>query len=205
MKTKQKIINQAIKTYNEQGVTNVTSRNLAETLGMSHGNLEYHFPNKEVLIKAIYKQMRSEVSGLYEVFDTDSNPIYNFNELLKGLEALHNKYSFFNLDLLEISRNFKEVDDQVKKTLELRKKQTAHFFNQFIAYGYFKDEMFEGMYMRLQHSIRILITFWKSQEEILPKFFTINNGDMAMYIWELLIPHMTEKGVAAYHEFVVNA
>ena len=66
MKTKQKIINQAITAYNAFGLTNVTSRDLAKDLGISHGNLQYHFKNKETLLLAIYNQMKTEISGIYE-------------------------------------------------------------------------------------------------------------------------------------------
>ena len=66
LNTKQKIVSQAITLYNAKGVTNVTSRHIAKTLHMSHGNLEYHFPNKEILLMAIYGQMRKEISNIYK-------------------------------------------------------------------------------------------------------------------------------------------
>lgn len=197
MKTKQKIINQAIEAFNEFGVKNVTHRDLAKSLGISPGNLDYHYKNKEALLKAIYKQMREDISEVYEVKIQD--PFLHFNALLLALENLNDTYSFFNLDLLEISRNFKEVDILLKRTLLIRKEQVAYFIKLFKEYEYFKPEINEGMYMRLQHTMRILITFWKSQQEILPNSNLGKNENMSFYIWELLLPHMTEKGLNAYN------
>jgi AcrR family transcriptional regulator len=198
LKTKQKIIVQAIAAYNANGVTNVTSRDLADSLGISHGNLEYHFKNKEVLLMAIYKQMRNDISEVYEEKGMNRDPFEHFNELLMKLEHFHDKYSFFNLDVLEISRNFKKVDNLLKKTFQIRREQMALFFRRFMDYGYFKAEIKEGHYMRLQHTIRIIITFWKSQNEVLPYSAFTANSNMTTYVWELLLPHMTSKGFLAY-------
>jgi hypothetical protein len=71
-------------------------------------------------------------------------------------------------------------------------------------FGYFKDEPNSGMYVRLQHTIRILITFWNSQQEVLPYFETTQNNTMSIYIWELLIPHMTKKGQETYKNLILG-
>lgn len=197
MKTKQKIINQAIISFNTHGIKNITKRDIAKSLSISVGNLDYHYKNKEALLKAIYKQMRRDISEVYMAKDID--PFIQFNELLLALEKLNDTYSFFNLDLLEISRNFKEVDTLLKKTFLIRREQVAYFIKLFKEYDYFKPEINEGMYMRLQKTMRILITFWKSQQEILSNYTSTKSEDMSLYIWELLLPHMTEKGLEAYN------
>lgn len=198
MKTKDKIIAKAIEMYNSLGVTNVSSRDIAAELSISHGNLEYHFKNKETLLMAIYEQMKKEISGIYENKEFISDPFIHFNELLIQLENLHKTYSFFNLDVLEISRNFEKVNELLKHTFQIRKDQMSHFYKRFRDYGYFKKEKQSGTYMRLQHTIRILITFWNSQQEILPYFSSKQHEPMSVYVWELLLPHMTDKGVNAY-------
>ena len=205
MNTKQRIIDRAIKLYNNQGVINITSRDLAKSLRMSHGNVEYHFPNKESLLKAIYDQMKREISGVYEEVKTPIDPFLHFNELLVRLEAFHKAYSFFNLDVLEISRNYKEVNQLLKNTFQIRRTQMIHFYGRFKEFGYFKEEINQGMYLRLEHTVRILITFWDSQREILPYFTLAQQGTMSTYIWELLVPHMTKKGMKAYRELVLNS
>lgn len=203
MKTKQKIINQAIASFNVAGIKNVTNRDLAKSLGISSGNLDYHFKNKEELLKAIYQKMREEITINYEEKNNSTNPFINFNELLLSLESFQIKYSFFNLDVLEISRNFPEVNTLLKSTLLIRKNQMTHFFRLFMEKKYFKDELSSGRYMRLQHTIRILITFWKSQQEVLAHFTSAQNCNMTTYIWELLIPHMTKKGLNSYNSLTL--
>ena len=41
MKTRDKIIEQAIELFNDKGAANVTSRHIAEAMDISHGNLCY--------------------------------------------------------------------------------------------------------------------------------------------------------------------
>ncbi len=200
MTTKQRIVNQAIESYNSYGVANVTSRDLAKTLGISHGNLDYHFPNKEALLIAIYKQMKKDASEIYSEKDLHENPFLHFNKLLRGLELFHKKYLFFNLDILEISRKYEKVGVLLGRTFLIRKSQMSGFYKRFMELGYFEDEVRPGVYLRLQHTIRIVITFWCSQKAILPYFEKTQRTSMSNYVWELLIPHMTKKGMMAYKD-----
>lgn len=205
MKTKDKIIEAAIRLYNEKGLSNVTSRHIAAEINISHGNLEYHFPNKEALLLAIYQQMRQEVSGFYEDQANDiSNPVEYLHKILVRLEEFQGKYMFFNLDVLEISRNYVKVNLLLKDTLQIRMIQMKALFQKFVELNYMEQEPAPGYYTRLQHTIRILITFWKSQEAVLTNFDFSRKGEMVKHVWELLIPHFTEKGKARYQSVIEN-
>lgn len=202
MTTKQRIINQAIKLYNDLGVANVTNRDIAKKLGISHGNLDYHYANKEALLLAIYKQMKKDASAYYREKGAKENPFVHFHELLMGLEKFHEKYLFFHLDVLEISRKYEAVGALLKKTFLMRKSQMINFHKQFADLGYFVEEENPDVYLRLQHTIRIIITFWCSQKEILPYSEAADKASMSLYVWELMIPHMTEKGLQAYENLI---
>jgi AcrR family transcriptional regulator len=56
MKTRDKIIQASIVLFNEQGERNVTTNHIAADLGISPGNLYYHFQNKEDIILSIYEE-----------------------------------------------------------------------------------------------------------------------------------------------------
>jgi AcrR family transcriptional regulator len=56
MKTRDKIIQASIVLFNEQGERNVTTNHIAADLGISPGNLYYHFRNKEDMILSIYEE-----------------------------------------------------------------------------------------------------------------------------------------------------
>jgi hypothetical protein len=50
----------------------------------------------------------------------------------------------------------------------------------------------------LQLSLRIIITFWKPQEAVLPSPSPGYATDMRTHLWHLLLPHFTARGLAAY-------
>jgi len=56
MKTRDKIIQASIALFNAQGERNVTTNHIAADIGISPGNLYYHFRNKEDIILSIYEE-----------------------------------------------------------------------------------------------------------------------------------------------------
>ncbi|GLR16516.1 TetR/AcrR family transcriptional regulator [Portibacter lacus] len=194
MKTKDKIILAAIQLYNEQGIQGVTSRQIATEIGISHGNLDYHFKNKEELIFAIYEQMRLEMTESYSATEENSSSLSNFYKLLVQIENFQYKYRFFNLDVLEISRAYPKITKLLKATLELRKKQMSGFYTAFVEDGYFIERP-PAVYERLMHTIRIIVTFWLAQQEVLTNYNLNTKGEMVQHISELIRPYLTQKGV----------
>ncbi|MEL6845130.1 MAG: helix-turn-helix domain-containing protein, partial [Bacteroidota bacterium] len=57
MKTRDKILQQARLLFNEKGLSLVSLRQIAKQLGMSDGNLRYHFKTKDELLQALYMEL----------------------------------------------------------------------------------------------------------------------------------------------------
>ncbi len=185
------------------GLFNVTSRDLAKALQMSHGNLEYHFPTKESLVLAIYQQMKREISGSYVGQENDtSQPLHHFQKLLLRLDDFQRDYSFFCNDVMEICRTYKKVNQDLNRNMRIRKAQMSRFFERFITKGYMRSEPSEGYYERLQHTIRIILTFWQPQEIVIRNFDFKGKGEMVRHVWELILPHFTQLGVLTYHKVI---
>jgi AcrR family transcriptional regulator len=58
VETRERIIDTAIRLFNEEGMGPVSTNHIARALGISPGNLYYHFRNKEEIIRAIYARLR---------------------------------------------------------------------------------------------------------------------------------------------------
>ncbi len=199
--TKEKIILEAVRMYNEFGAQNVTSRHIAAEIGISHGNLDYHYNTREDILEAIYQQMRAEMSEWYFLNGAGHMAFEQFHRLVLHLDEFQLKYRFFNLDVLEISRSYPRISELLQETLELRKDQMSDFFDEFVEDGLIVEKPENG-YSSLKHIIRILITFWLPQQEVLTSYKSPQSGEMAQYIWELIMPYMTTKGKEEYARVV---
>jgi len=63
MTTKERILDEALQLFNDDGVENVTTRHIAKSLGMSQGNLHYHYPTKNIVIETLFDQFLGEVQN----------------------------------------------------------------------------------------------------------------------------------------------
>lgn len=63
MKTYDKIIHESLKLFNEHGERSITTNHIAAHLGISPGNLYYHFRNKEEIIYQIFLQYEAFINS----------------------------------------------------------------------------------------------------------------------------------------------
>ena len=60
MKLKEKILIKAVELFNEKGIPSTSPNQIAAALGISTGNLTYHFKTKAILIKEVYERMDAD-------------------------------------------------------------------------------------------------------------------------------------------------
>jgi len=121
LQTKNKILQKAIKLFNESGTASVSMNALAESLGISAGNLQYHYKSKEDVIRAIYELMFADWQLIYAGMDESFN-IEKLRVLLKKNFNLTWKYRFFYREYAALLRN----DSQLSKRFrEVQKQRLA--------------------------------------------------------------------------------
>ncbi|MCD5977348.1 TetR/AcrR family transcriptional regulator [Pseudomonas quasicaspiana] len=64
MKTRDRILECALTLFNQQGEPNVSTLEIANELGISPGNLYYHFHGKEPLVLGLFERFQAELSPL---------------------------------------------------------------------------------------------------------------------------------------------
>ena len=64
--TRERILEAALKCFNQEGLESTSTRQIAAEAGISQGNLCYHFPDKAGLVEALYQQ-------LWQAFDNEWN------------------------------------------------------------------------------------------------------------------------------------
>ena len=95
MKTRDKIVQASIELFNEQGERNITTNHIAAHMGISPGNLYYHFRNKEDIILSIYDQYAAEVLNTYDKIDAKDNPLQALLDYMDERFQLMSQYRFF--------------------------------------------------------------------------------------------------------------
>lgn len=105
--TKDKIIQKAIEMFNEHGTAAVSMNSLSEAVGISAGNLQYHYRSKDTIIRAILEVMFSEWNLVYQEMAAPSFTIHTLRHSLEINFKLVWKYRFFYRELTALLRNDK--------------------------------------------------------------------------------------------------
>lgn len=112
LKTKDRILQISLQLFNERGERSVTTNHIAAELGISPGNLYYHFRNKHEIIKELMYQYQVEtldMLSLPEDRPLTTNDKINYFQVLSGQLW---SYRFIHRDvyhLVESNEDFKKI------------------------------------------------------------------------------------------------
>ncbi|WP_163338919.1 TetR/AcrR family transcriptional regulator [Desulfopila sp. IMCC35008] len=111
LKTRDKILEKALALYNEKGTSAVTTNHIAVALGISPGNLYYHFRNREEIILHIFKRMEAESREGFEPIATGAHDlgIQAFEETFRFIQQFNQRYIFFKRELPILLRRDPEL------------------------------------------------------------------------------------------------
>ncbi|WP_068544329.1 TetR/AcrR family transcriptional regulator [Thalassotalea crassostreae] len=195
MKTREKIIHASIELFNAEGERNITTNHIASHLGISPGNLYYHFRNKEDIIFAIYSEYADDLINEFKSMDTlDKNPLNSIMRYMDIVFALISKFRFFysNLPVLlaknpALKKRYSEIQKDI--IVKVRTMLVSLKDADIIA---IKDEEISD----LTTLVRITTTFWLSYLQTQSEDITID--DVSLYegllkIFALFSPYVTEN------------
>lgn len=193
--TREKILDAAKTIFNENGFGAVTLHELAQNLGMSRGNLTYHFKNKELLLNAIAEEMWNKV----QASRNESRQFPSFENLrnkAQSFYAIQKDYAFIFLDsqVLKYSTIKQQLKALTKEMIADHKAAIAFS----IKLGNMRPEPIPGLYNNIALITWNLYFFWFSQQATLGEQQV---KDPQKLIWSILIPHFTEKGINAFISF----
>jgi AcrR family transcriptional regulator len=96
---KERILETAIRLFNEHGTGTISTNHLADALVMSPGNLYYHFRNKEEIIRGILERMISRWEQLYRLPVERAPTLADVEGLVRQNFSLVWDYRFFYHEL----------------------------------------------------------------------------------------------------------
>jgi AcrR family transcriptional regulator len=200
MKTRDKIIHASITLFNEQGERNVTTNHIAAHLGISPGNLYYHFRNKEDIILSIYEEYARNL--LLDAVPEVSPEIKPLDAIILYMDAVFHamsKFRFFysNLPVL-LAKNpvLREKYVEVQHFIAKRVSQMLQSLKDADMIYFEEDELAD-----LVSILRLVNTFWLSFYQTQNHEAEINASVFYQGVLKILViirPYTTEKGLPEF-------
>ena len=112
LKTKDRILQISLQLFNERGERSVTTNHIAAELGISPGNLYYHFRNKNEIIKELMYLYQAETLQMLSL--PEDRPV-NTNDKINYFQVLSSQlwsYRFIHRDvyhLVDSNEEFKKI------------------------------------------------------------------------------------------------
>lgn len=194
--TKQRIVSTAVELFNQKGFVNVTMRDLAQELGISLGNLTYHFKKKDDLIAAIHQQLIDERNTMLETVQLTPS-IANINAQLVPLLELYERYRFFYLDIMEVMRAYPDIAERHREHIANQIRYIRAIIDYSVGSGNMLPESRPAQYDALAETVCLMLTFWLSHHTVRGKEDSFYD-DAREAMWNLVIPLLTEKGRGAF-------
>jgi len=191
--TKEKIIKESLLYFNQHGYGASSLYQIAQTIGISRGNLTYHFADKDVLLQLHLQELKSA----YDLSLANSVIVPSWQSLNRATEDFHKlqkAYAFLFFDKKVLS--LPKVKTLIKSLRDNNIKTQMSMINISIQMGNMKQEPFPGVYHNISKSFWIMSYFWL----ITKSFDEPNDVSWEKIMWSMLLPHFTSKGIDSFKE-----
>ena len=115
MGTRDRIVDTAIVLFNEQGTGTVSTNHIAQAMGISPGNLYYHFRNKEAIVRAIYARLRPAWEAASALPDDRPPTVADLRRILADHARLVWAYRFYYRELPALLRRDPELASEYRE------------------------------------------------------------------------------------------
>ena len=182
-KTKDRILQISLQLFNERGERSVTTNHIAAELGISPGNLYYHFRNKQEIIKELAQQYQSET---LEMLALPTDRPLNANDKIRYFQVLSNQlwaYRFIHRDVYHLVENNEDFRKVYPRFAGQVMQQGQKIYRAFVDAGLMKmtDSEIEALIINLW----IVLTNW-TNFLYMSGHISDNNRLEEKWVWQAL-------------------
>ncbi len=196
---KQEIITRAIELFNQKGFHVVSIKDIADSLGISPGNLTYYFTRKTDLLAAIQNQML--VDSAIDIMPKGYITLYHFEQIFRRYSEIQAKYYFYYNNLQYIFSEFPKITKEYKKITLYRFRDAQNLIKYYIETDRLIPETDGINYHHYVRTIWMVSLFYTAQE-LITKGMELHPPGPLDILWSSLIPFMTDKGYLEYQEII---
>ena len=196
--TRNDIMDTARRLFSERGYNAVSIQDLADELGISKGNLTYHFKRKEQIVEALLRQnagdgLRLAVPGSIGALDTLFRHQYNV--------VRENAFYFWHYDqLAQLSPEISAMQRGAQQTLRSVYRDS---FSVLLASGRLRAEDAAGRKLageqeRLIDALILTAVYWLPYRRLMQDAEDGGPEALCAQCWSLLIPWLSARGHAEF-------
>lgn len=157
---KQKIIDCALRLFNENGYDRVSLREIADAAGTSIGNLTYHFSHKEDLLAEIQDIFHSNLDEILIDTTGQDDLLSCLYQSFQHAQARQLSNPFYYHHILDLSKDSKTVSESNERF----RKQLYDYYRELLFKlrdcGIMRQDVPERVYETLSYSIVVSMTVW---------------------------------------------
>ncbi|MDN4543454.1 MULTISPECIES: TetR/AcrR family transcriptional regulator [unclassified Pseudomonas] len=200
MKTRDRILECALSLFNEKGEPNVSTMEVANEMGISPGNLYYHFHGKEPLILGLFERFQSELAPLLDPPpDVELAPEDYWLFLHLIVERLSH-YRFLFQDLSNLAGRLPKLAKGIRNLLNSLKRTLASLLARLQAQGLLVSET--QALGQLVEQITMTLLFSLDYQRILGR-----EGEVRLVIYQIMMlvaPHLLASMKAATEQMAME-
>ena len=164
--TQIRIIETALRLFNEYGTSAVSTNRIAEACGISKGNLHYHFKTKNEIIEAIFRNIVDEMNaGWYE--DHTQPTVRHMAEMFARQVLLIYEYRFFYREMPSLLRDSVSLMQRYRDNRQRRMAALEQFFLVLNRTGALRFVGDDRLIRSIVHSTWIISDNWLNSQEFL--------------------------------------
>ncbi|WP_434357246.1 TetR/AcrR family transcriptional regulator [Parasalinivibrio latis] len=158
MKTRDRIIHTALTLFNERGEPNVTTNHIAAEMGISPGNLYYHFRNKEEIIHSIFDLYAHDLTMAFSPDKSRDHMQEGMALYLDATFSLMWRYRFFYANLPDILRRDDSLQEKYLTAQKRMKANLTAVIRQFDEAGWVAID--EASQQDMANTLKLVVSSW---------------------------------------------
>jgi AcrR family transcriptional regulator len=162
--TRERILDTSLAMFNAQGEPNVTTNHIADELGMSPGNLYYHFRNKDDIVEQLFSRYEARIDDALLV---PEDRLPNLEDIWLQLHLVFEcmwAYRFLYRDLVDILARNRKLKLRFVRILTRASASAAELMRGLARAGIMRASTAE--IRALAENVLLVATFWQSYSAV---------------------------------------
>jgi len=200
MNTKEKIVARTLELFNSGGVENVTTRHIAKSMGISQGNLHYHYPNKNSLIQILFVDFLKEIKEAEQFKDST----FQKNMFIDSIHVNYRimvKYAFLFKDNEIIWRRIPEIKNELIEFLSYKKTKFIELLKMYKDNNILRSDITQNQINFLADQFIFTFSSWLRSSEYMD-FKKNKLAYFSDFTVRLILPYLVASEIKLWEELL---